>query len=63
MLLYISVGIKETQKEGVKCLQKEYKNCVKFLECDLSSLRSVKNLAVEFKALNLPLHLLVNNGR
>lgn len=35
---------------------------VKCLELDLSSLSSVRNCAQEFSALNLPLHLLINNA-
>lgn len=58
-----TAGREWDQKEGVENLQKKYNKRVKFIECDLSSLKSVKKAASSFKALGLPLHVLINNGK
>lgn len=36
---------------------------ITLMDCDLASLASVKRFADQFKAMNLPLHLLVSNTR
>ncbi|EFJ17108.1 hypothetical protein SELMODRAFT_445059 [Selaginella moellendorffii] len=44
-------------------IQREFPNArVTVLELDLSSLKSVRKFVDDFKALNLPLHILINNA-
>ncbi|KAL7636411.1 UNVERIFIED_CONTAM: hypothetical protein RMT77_013186 [Armadillidium vulgare] len=61
-MIVVIAGRKADQKEGVENLQKKYNTRVKFIECDLSSLKSVRKASSSFKSLALPLHILINNA-
>ena len=61
--LFWSAGRKSEQQENVEAVLNNIEgHDVKFMELDLSDLDSVKLFLESFKSLNLPLHLLINNG-
>ncbi|KAJ3411021.1 hypothetical protein HDV05_002886 [Chytridiales sp. JEL 0842] len=50
-----AIGKMKAENDGVELK-------VRYMECDLSSLASVRRFAEEFKALGLPIHVLMNNA-
>nr|XP_033803373.1 zinc finger BED domain-containing protein 1 isoform X3 [Geotrypetes seraphini] len=50
-------------QEAVRTIREETLNeKVEFIHCDLASMKSIRNFVLQFKAKNLPLHVLINNA-